>query len=91
MALIAQASIIMAITTETTTAEINARIPITLAPVAGTTIETTTGTTTGTTIETTTGTTIITTAGVMAVASLSPTEIIIRGIEAMILVVFSVA
>ena len=79
MALIAQASIIMAITTETTTAEINARIPITLAPVAGTTIETTTGTT------------IITTAGVMAVASLSPTEIIIRGIEAMILVVFSVA
>ena len=87
MALIAQASIIMATTTETTTAEINARIPITLAPVAGTTIETTTGTT----IETTTGTTIITTAGVMAVASLSPTEIIIRGIEAMILVVFSVA
>ena len=68
MALITLVSTITATATETTiettTAEIVARIPITMDPVAGTTIKTT--------------------APVMAMALLSLTEIIIRGIEAMI-------
>ena len=65
MALIARVSTIMA----TATAEIVAPIPITMARVAGTTIETTEEAT--------------------AVALISLTGIIIRGIEAMIRVVFS--
>ena len=68
MALIALVSTITATAIETTTAEIVARIPITMDPVAGATIKTT--------------------APVMAVVLLSLTEIIIRGIEAMIRVVF---
>ena len=64
MALIALVSTITATAIETTTAEIVARIPITMDPVAGATIKTT--------------------APVMAVVLLSLTEIIIRGIEAMI-------
>ena len=69
MALIARVSTIMA----TATAEIVAPIPITMARVAGTTIETT----------------IETTEEATAVALISLTGIIIRGIEAMIRVVFS--